>query len=53
MKCPECGAECECEFVDIGVGMQQSSPYACTRCEWIQKSLLDEALEEAKIEGDL
>ncbi len=31
-NCPYCGAECEAEFVDIGVGMQQCSPYMCMTC---------------------
>lgn len=38
MKCPECDAPCEADTVDIGVGEQQCSPYACTNfaCGWTQ-----------------
>ena len=37
-KCPHCGdPNCEAETVDIGVGSQQSSPYACERCGYIEK----------------
>lgn len=28
-ECPYCGALCDAVFVDIGVGMQQVSPYQC------------------------
>jgi hypothetical protein len=27
--CPYCGDPCDAQFVDIGVGMQQVSPYQC------------------------
>lgn len=30
--CPYCGSMCSAEFVDVGVGMQQVSPYACPEC---------------------
>ena len=38
MKCPKCGSKCEAEFVDIGVGEQQCTPYHCTneKCDWIE-----------------
>lgn len=36
MRCPQCGGECEAEFVDIGVGMQQVTPYGCVDCEWYE-----------------
>jgi hypothetical protein len=31
-KCPYCGALCDAEFVDIGVGEQQVSPHHCHSC---------------------
>jgi hypothetical protein len=33
MKCPECGAPCYREEVDIGVGTY-CSEYWCSECEW-------------------
>jgi hypothetical protein len=30
--CPYCGAMCEADFVNIGVGMQQCGPYHCEEC---------------------
>ena len=29
--CPYCGSECEADWVDIGVGMQQCGPYYCAK----------------------
>lgn len=38
MKCPNCDAPLEAEFVDIGVGEQQCTPYRCTNpeCGWVE-----------------
>lgn len=36
VNCPYCGASCEAEFVNVGVGMQQVSPYHCFDCEAMQ-----------------
>ena len=33
MKCPDCGADCDCDSVDIGVGIQ-NGPYFCCDCGW-------------------
>jgi hypothetical protein len=33
MKCPECGAECWREEVDVGVGII-TSDWMCTECKW-------------------
>ena len=33
MKCPECGASCWREEVDVGVGII-SSPWVCSNCSW-------------------
>lgn len=30
--CPYCGAECEADWVDVGVGMVQCGPYHCEEC---------------------
>lgn len=30
--CPYCGASCEADWVDIGVGMVQGGPYHCLDC---------------------
>lgn len=38
MDCPQCGEKCEADFVDIGVGEQQISPYYCPNCGWAQDS---------------
>lgn len=37
--CPFCkNKECEAEFVDIGVGEIQSSPYICEKCGSYQQN---------------
>lgn len=33
MKCPECGADCWREEVDVGVGLV-TGPWMCTECHW-------------------
>lgn len=30
--CPYCGAECEADWCDVGVGMVQCGPYHCEKC---------------------
>lgn len=35
-KCPECGNLATADFVDIGVGMQQCSPFSCESCNWVE-----------------
>ena len=35
MKCPRCGAECDRDEVDIGVGVQ-GGPWGCPDCHWIE-----------------
>ncbi|MBH0331465.1 hypothetical protein ABH14_16955 [Brevibacillus brevis] len=30
--CPYCGASCEADWVDVGVGMVQCGPYHCYSC---------------------
>jgi MinD superfamily P-loop ATPase len=41
-NCPYCGQECSAEFVDIGVGMQQVTPFACEGCHAVQIGPYDE-----------
>jgi hypothetical protein len=37
MTCPNCGGtNVEAEFVDIGVGSQQATPYGCLDCHWVE-----------------
>lgn len=36
MKCPYCDGECEADYVDIGVGMQQVTPFGCYDCGAVQ-----------------
>jgi hypothetical protein len=31
-KCPYCGAVCDADFVDVGVGFTQCGPYHCEQC---------------------
>lgn len=31
-ECPYCGAICDADFVDIGVGFTQCGPFHCTEC---------------------
>lgn len=31
-SCPYCGAKCDADFVDIGVGFTQCGPYHCEIC---------------------
>jgi hypothetical protein len=33
MTCPDCGAECDRDEVDIGVGTQYG-PWRCRECPW-------------------
>jgi hypothetical protein len=52
-KCPYCGSEeIDAEFVDIGVGMCQVSPYHCLNCDATEIGKYDEISvtdEEKKI----
>jgi hypothetical protein len=53
MKCGWCGSEnLTCEFVDIGVGQQQVTPYECISCGATEMGPNDfEADEEDKRRG--
>ena len=41
VTCPYCGAECEAEYVDIGVGMQQVTPHECFDCHAVEAGPYD------------
>lgn len=36
MNCPRCGAECERDTVDVGVGEIPSGPWGCFECHWAE-----------------
>lgn len=40
MKCRKCGKWATAEWVDIGVGFQQVTPYKC-ECGWQQGDILE------------
>lgn len=35
-ECPTCGKIAAADFVDNGVGMQQSGPFGCEACGWVE-----------------
>lgn len=39
--CPYCGAKCEAEWTDVGVGMVQTGPYWCGECFAVQAGPYD------------
>jgi hypothetical protein len=41
--CPYCGSPSYAEFVDIGVGMEQCSPYLCENCGASQIGTYDDS----------
>lgn len=56
MKCPECGAECWRNEVDVGVGII-TDEWKCTECTWdedqafpMTKANWDEWLNEGPID---
>ena len=44
--CPYCGVACYANFVDIGIGMQQVSPYQC-ECGAVEAGPFDDNLYDA------
>lgn len=50
-ECPYCGCYADAEFVDIGVGYQQVTPYSCGNCDALQMNPYNDnsrATEEEK-----
>lgn len=41
--CPNCNKIIEAEFTDIGVGMQQTGPFGCEDCGWLETSAEEDA----------
>lgn len=37
MNCPECGADCDADFVDNGVGTERVGPWRCEACGWVEE----------------
>lgn len=37
LVCPGCGAACERDYVDNGVGMEPCGPWGCPECHWVEK----------------
>jgi len=42
MTCPVCGAWCERDEVDNGVGMQPAGPWGCPLCHWVEPDPLED-----------
>lgn len=41
MNCPNCGAECERDEVDVGVGTMPAGPWGCPECHWVEPTDLE------------
>lgn len=41
MTCPQCGADCERDMVDVGIGEIPSGPWGCPECHWVDRSTKD------------
>ena len=46
MTCPRCGADCERDEVDNGVGMEACGPWGCPECHWFEKHIDLDPVEE-------
>jgi hypothetical protein len=44
--CPYCGAPCECDLADVGVGFVQCGPYHCEACEAYEAGPYDDKAED-------
>ena len=50
MKCPKCNEECECDEVDVGVGIIYGPP-RCPNCDWsASDTLIKEMTTPEKLE---
>lgn len=45
LKCPYCGAICEADWCDVGVGVVQCGPYHCENCYASEIGKYDEIRE--------
>ena len=43
LACPQCGADCERDMIDVGVGEMPAGPWGCPECHWVQRELYDVA----------
>lgn len=43
--CPRCASVARAEMVDIGVGLQQVTPYHCNDCGWTETDQEERHLE--------
>ena len=41
VTCPYCDADCEAEYVDVGVGLKQVTPHVCDYCHAVQAGPYD------------
>lgn len=44
--CPYCQAVCECDLVDVGVGLVQAGPYHCEMCGAVEAGPYDDKPED-------
>ena len=51
-KCPYCGEEIYCDWVDVGVALQQCGPYHCHSCGASQISPFEKNVEEITTEEE-
>lgn len=45
-SCPYCEATCECDLVDVGVGLVQAGPYHCEACGAIECGAYDDTPDD-------
>lgn len=46
-RCPDCGEWMQAHHVDIGIGMQQVSPFCCENCGFVEPNPYEEPDEKA------
>jgi hypothetical protein len=50
MDCPFCGDSCDAEYVDVGVGQQQVTPFYCYTCQASEVSSYQDMSELSELE---
>lgn len=50
--CPWCGRQCDCDWVDVGVGLVQAGPYHCEHCQASQVGPHDDTFAPNYPESD-